>query len=285
MSNINPSSLFHFTKSLDILKLILSNGLRFSYCKEVFPGSLSPATSDDKFSWLERTMTDTYVGIPMICFCDISISRVEKHTESYGNYGMGFDKNKLAGDYNYKGVFELNPVWYIYSNSITSLFESLCNITGSIDKNKQNELYRVLGFCKPYDNRIASKYKGENYHCFYDENEWRIVFPNTEQSECPWFFSSKEQDFDSKLIEYNESFHASGNAYLCFWKYDKDNIAEVIDSFITHIIVNTENEVAEIAQYILDENHEIMGFQNLSSKDRAFLCTRIISMERIRKDY
>ena len=39
-NNINASSLFHYTKELSTLKLILQNGVRYSYAFEKYPKSL-----------------------------------------------------------------------------------------------------------------------------------------------------------------------------------------------------------------------------------------------------
>ena len=43
MNNINASSLFHFTKKFDTLKLIIKNGLRYSYAYEKYPKEIISA--------------------------------------------------------------------------------------------------------------------------------------------------------------------------------------------------------------------------------------------------
>ena len=74
---MSPKSdnLFHFTKSIDFLKGILLNGFLPRYCLE-----------DTSYLTIE------YIGYPMICFCDIPISRIGDHTAFYGNYGLGMTK-------------------------------------------------------------------------------------------------------------------------------------------------------------------------------------------------
>jgi len=72
-------NLFHFTKSLDILKLILEHGIQPKYCLEDF----------EWFKW----DTHKYLAYPMSCFCDIPLSRITEHTNFYGNYGIGLSKN------------------------------------------------------------------------------------------------------------------------------------------------------------------------------------------------
>lgn len=80
--NINASSLFHFTNCIDNLYSILENGLRFSFCEEIYPQTLifnhlNPNESADFFRNEQYPNT---IGIPMISFCDIPLARINKHT-------------------------------------------------------------------------------------------------------------------------------------------------------------------------------------------------------------
>lgn len=70
-------NLFHFTKSVDYLKNILGNGFLPRY-------SLEDTQAFD--------IGLDYIGYPMVCFCDIPISRISEHTAFYGGYGLGMTK-------------------------------------------------------------------------------------------------------------------------------------------------------------------------------------------------
>jgi len=84
-------SLFHFTKSMDVLQTILKEGFWPRYCLE-------------DVQWQGH---DTYefVAYPMVCFCDIPISRISEHVGFYGSYGIGLTKQWGIKN-------NLNPVFY-----------------------------------------------------------------------------------------------------------------------------------------------------------------------------
>ena len=71
-------NLFHFTKNTDYLKGILLNGLYPRYCLE-------------DVKWLG--VRDKFLAYPMVCFCDIPISRISDHTAFYGEYGLGLARS------------------------------------------------------------------------------------------------------------------------------------------------------------------------------------------------
>ncbi len=77
---MNPKShtLFHFTKSSETLHKILLGGFWPRYCLE-------------DVRWLEYEEFD-FVAYPMVCFCDIPLSRIDEHVEFYGEYGIGVTK-------------------------------------------------------------------------------------------------------------------------------------------------------------------------------------------------
>ncbi len=90
-------NLFHFTKSIDILESILKNGFYARYCLE-------------DIRWLNSN-EDKFIAFPMVCFCDIPLSRATEHTEFYGSYGLGLTK-----DWGIRN--NLNPVVYGTDNGL-----------------------------------------------------------------------------------------------------------------------------------------------------------------------
>ena len=284
MTPINPTSLFHFTSDLEVLKQILRNGLRFSFCIETFPGALAPQKSDDICDVLHQICNKkVQVAIPMICFCDIPLSRIGCHIKKYGQYGIGLNKQKIRRGYNFKGSFELNPLMYICSESLTSPLNELCSIIGRMENNKdKTTLLRLLGFCKFYDNHHMSEIHGDTYKCFYDEREWRMVYPDNADSGTAWMYSYEISDFTNAVRTRNEEFHKSHVAFMPLWGECKSKFPT---DFITHIIVDRENEIPVIIKFIQDECNSIFGISDMPKEDRAMLCSKVTSLERIDNDY
>ena len=77
MSKLSPDSLFHFTPSLDNLLGILKNTFYPRYCYDEFD-----LIENDAQSFIED-------AIPMVCFCDITLSQLMSHIRTYGSYGLG----------------------------------------------------------------------------------------------------------------------------------------------------------------------------------------------------
>jgi hypothetical protein len=86
------NNLYHFTKSFDVLKSILQNGIYASYCIENFNGRK--------------------ILIPMISFSNVQLRDVgDGEVINYGEYAIAISRET--------GIkFGLNPVQYIYSNSM-----------------------------------------------------------------------------------------------------------------------------------------------------------------------
>jgi hypothetical protein len=89
-------SLFHFTNQAESLFDILKAGFWPKYCLE-------------DIGWQNFEKFD-YIAFPMVCFCDIPLSRIAEHTGYYGSYGIGLEKEWAEKN-------ALNPVLYISSKS------------------------------------------------------------------------------------------------------------------------------------------------------------------------
>lgn len=288
MSQISSSSLFHFTRQKETLFKILEKGLRFSFCRESLPGVTISANSISTFDAIRRVYKLIYFGIPMLCFCDIPLGSVAKHVEKYGRYGVAFDKGRLPQLYNCKGGYEMNPVCYFYGDKYTSPFYDLCSVVGSLENEKSNKanLVRILGFSKPFDNRREQEEaKGVSEQCFYDEREWRIVLSESEERNIHWPKSFRKDEIDGMISAQNEKLYNSNDAYLPILKFSDEDIKTCLLKTITHIIVDKETDIPEVADFILGSNNTIFGIPQLTQQERTVLCTRLISLERINTDY
>ena len=205
----NSSSLFHFTKSVDILHNILLTGFRVSYSKEIFLKELIDKKYEDikspyfiKIIGDIETFTPTEIYIPMVCFCDLPLESSETHRNKFGKYGIGLSpewayskglnlinylsrNSELAKDFENLELKKLNTnpdKYFEFFRLDTQSYENIPiflpnssneNITDN-DGNIYN--YKYL-YYKPYGviNRGNGLEIKKNYRI---ENEWRFIPKN-----------------------------------------------------------------------------------------------------------
>jgi hypothetical protein len=168
------SVLFHFTSSKDNLFGILKNEFKLNYSLE----EVKYAKKTSRFA------------IPMVCFCDIPLSQIKSHIDTYGHYGIGLSKKWAVR----KG---LNPIIYLKKDSFLSkslsetksivsdlLYERLWenDIHGDTDFSSLADAlnkclsYRYLfGYIKNYEGKFFKDKKHAKAVTFYNEREWRYV--------------------------------------------------------------------------------------------------------------
>ena len=268
--------MFHYTRTAQTFWSIMNNGLRFSYCKETLPGGCF----SDK-SVLDVLTNSNSILIPIVCFCDIPIMQAHEHTIKYGEYSFGFDKQILIKALSRTNSITLNPVFYyndrdmrfLISNTLHQLNENQCD---SIN----NSISRICGLLKP----ISETRNGKKYE-YYEEREWRVI-NHCQESFWKWkVFSNKEYNNDTieqtrRLL--NEKLH-NESCYLPF--AIRTNYSNFLASLITHIIVKKETQVNKVIEYLLKPNSKILGHVPQDMNIRKLLCSRVTSMERIKKDY
>jgi len=146
---LSTNSVFHFTKSLEAVKAILTSRFRIKYCLE---------TIESK----ERTID---YAVPMASFCDIPLSQVTSHIDKYGGYGIGLFKRWAKR----KG---LNPVLYLEKNS-TILNDVL--IREKFENSQNNVVQEFLRYTKNYEGQLLRDGEiAQKVYRFYDEREWRF---------------------------------------------------------------------------------------------------------------
>lgn len=274
--NSHTNTLFHYTKSEDILLSILKEGLRFVYCKERL---------DERLCF----------GIPMISFCDIPVAQSVEHTSKYGEFAIGLSKEYLISNYS----FAIGPVTYylkgapifkmaldylrIYgsnvynrgnvltvSNSpgdktILSKEEAPGVLKSFFDTNNYHQLVTTsIGIIKPY----CSEYE-KGVQINYDECEWRMIVPENARlsatERCKWFWT--EQEFDDWREKY-------GDIFINSWSLPFDI------SDINFLIVPDNESVKSLIQAIYDM--ETLCGQPIDDEEKALLCTKILSFDQIR---
>ena len=281
MNPINASSLLHFTNSMDALKGILEKGFRFSYCCEKVSATINMNELHPEGANFFRPSPhiNSHIAIPMICFCDIPLTRAKLHSDTYGKFIVGVDKDMaitVFGD-------NINPVMYRTSQTIGFALHDLSVIKATIDNvdgcyNYKRSLNQLIGNTKPYNGTV----NGKDY-CFYNEREWRILIPFDYSEDTKWYWDLSEEKFAVKKDEINKILHSSEYAYRGFTT-DIDNEEDFMQ-FITHIVVDTEANIPKLVEFILNEEQPLFGYPKVSKRIRNCLVSRITSFERIEKDY
>ena len=211
MNPINASSLLHFTNSMDALKGILEKGFRFSYCCEKVSATINmnELHPEDANFFRPSPHINSHIAIPMICFCDIPLTRAKLHSDTYGKFIVGVDKDMaitVFGD-------NINPVMYRTSQTIGLALHDLSVIKATIDNvdgcyNYKRSLNQLIGNTKPYNGTVNRK-----DYCFYNEREWRILIPFDYSEDTKWYWNLSEEEFAVKKDEINKILHSSEYAY------------------------------------------------------------------------
>ena len=251
---LSANTLFHFTSSLDILISILTRDFIPRYSLENY-NVLMPKINNRK--GLE-------VGIPMVSFCDIPLSKVSQHIDIYGRYGIGLEKNWGLRN-------GISPV--IYANKKTKLSSTMREMAILILSNEldvptrlQKRLSVLFGFIKPYEGifkrnkRLIRKYR------FYDEREWRYI-PRT----LPrgFILGMPKEDFENTEILNRANMFLFSGRRLMFSVND-----------IRYIIVSKEREIQEIIDVLSHDTHQ----DKFPKKNLPILASKIITCERIFED-
>lgn len=268
--SINPqnnrsSILLHHTKKYEDLLSILTNGIKVCYSKEHFT-------------------TDFYAAIPMICFCDMPISRLSDHIDSYGSYAIGFNKIRLMQKYTHL----LNPVNYLVSERQIKIAEKIKKATldsvsqhkdlqtisslEELDKNvvSYNDASYLIGYMKPYANSKKKEY--------YKECEWRILLEENAKfktGECyNWIWNEDEYNkWHKRYIESGKILESN----LPIMTFDIEDIDVIILKSIT--------ERDPFINYVMDLT--ILGGKALQDDDyyKYLLMSKVRFFDEIKKNY
>ncbi|MDP4201679.1 MAG: abortive infection system antitoxin AbiGi family protein [Bacteroidota bacterium] len=257
---ISANTLFHFTKKQYLLNILEGCAFNPRYCFEDI------ATKDISLN------TEPDLGVPMVCFCDIPLSQIKEHINTYGSYGIGLTKKWGMAN-------GLSPLQYTYYNSITAkTFQEKRGLIDSLQKSitlKEMYILRDLYlythlFLKPYEGRIFRNgvYSPEIIK-FYDEKEWRYI-PDI-RSFLPLNLHAvvDYKDFakDPKIFDNAHDLLAKN----CSLKFQiKD---------ISYLILESENEI----EFFLNKIDELF-VGKFDMNDINKLKTRIITKTQINND-
>jgi len=253
MSILSPSTLFHFTNSLNNLLGILNNTFYPRYCYDEFD-----LIDNDQQHFLED-------AIPMVCFCDIPLSQLLNHINRYGHYGLGMTKQ-------WGGSKGLNPVIYFNKNSHLARNYSVLTNNLLVDNTPTGQAFHnTMGYMKPYEGTLFRKgHRVKDRIRFYDEHEWRYLPDKSLLTDrgIRGFLQHHQYMNPQELADANSKLETN-DTRLTFQADD-----------IKYIIISGENQINQMIEKVRD----IKGSRyDTETVDR--LLSRIITVKQIKDDF
>ena len=238
-------SLFHFTRNVSSLKGILEHGFAPRFCLE-------------DVHWI-YTGTDHFVAYPMVCFCDIPLSRIDEHTAFYGSYGLGMTKRWAL-------LNSLSPVFYspVDSPQVELAKFLLREWSGTPDEPEEAlerkhlvnaHFYNLLTRIKPLSGKMMVG-GGLTEKDFYQESEWRYVPPGPSILQQANFATERDKANETML----------------------DRTLRFSPADVRYILVKEDHEIPDLVDFIMTK----LG--TFSHNELKVLQTRIFSLQSLSLD-
>ena len=247
---VNANSLFKYTDKIEYLIEILENK------------AIVPLYNLEYLHYLSIPGIDSIV-FPMVCFCDVPLIKASYHAESYGQYGIGFYKDKILK------LDVSQPIHYIQSNSplmkdFKQAFEASLN-NNEKDSALKDYLLSTLLYMKP---TVGFNDRTNNTKNLHDECEWRYI-PDKKE------FENNDLDL---ILSGTKSNNKSKKEYLTILKKYPNTWLRFDWNFVKYIIVPDELEMNKIIDVILK-------LSGISDKDRYKLITKIVILKNVKEDF
>ena len=197
------------------------------------------------------------MGFPMVCFCDIPLSRVSSHVKLYGGYGLGMTRQWAEQN-------ALSPVLYLVPNGpltttvLSFIREQISTDDAAVRESRYQRIRHLHAYVKPTTGEID----GETRE-FFQESEWRFVPADRRIQDHlhPLAFNDQAQ---------LDAAHETTRLYAML-RFKPDDIQ--------HILVQSEQEVADTAMFVW------LNFNFGTERERLTLISKISSLESIPRDY
>lgn len=202
------------------------------------------------------------LAIPMTCFCDINMQRIEWHTKKYGKYGIAFHKDWSIRQ-GIQPIHYINPDSFLLREYRETFIEAEKYDGNELKVEKlQDYLLCHLAFMKPLYSECFTN-QGQNFH---DEREWRYV-PNM-------------IDINSELPQILWGTKNSGSSRDAFNKgleYCKESWLKFEHEDIRYILLPNQRALKSIIQYI-------ESLKNVSNDNKLLLCSKLICLDSLEED-
>ncbi|MEJ5999629.1 abortive infection system antitoxin AbiGi family protein [Paucibacter soli] len=241
-------SLFHFTKDLTTLQKILTGGFWPRYSVEDYNWqALGPGSID-------------FAAIPMVCFCDIPLSRIDEHVAFYGYYGIGLSREWAESN-------GLNPLLYIAAEN--SLARSLIGLADVARKAPGDDaliggalIQHAASFMKQTSGK-TTRSGTEIEKDFYQESEWRFV---PFHAEIPQILTREKFEDTAFLEQCNSKTQA-----LATLKFSLSDVR--------YVFVREDSEIPSMINFIQNAMDHHPGAAT------KVLMSRVTSLETLRGDW
>lgn len=243
----SANTLFKFMKEIDYLKMVLKDS------------AIIPRYNTEKIDYLNIPMFEE-IAFPMVCFCDINLTKLNLHTENYGSYGIGLKKEAI-----YKKI-DIEPIHYVRSNSNELIdFKKAFNTSLKPIEEELVPLSNYLSTSLLYMKPIFGTDNEEKICCFHDEREWRYI-PKVDESELNMVLfgnnlTTHYKDLSTKAMENNPK----------YW-------LKIEPEDINYILIENEDEIIELSNYI-------NGLDRYSEEERLNMISKILILNNLGKDW
>ena len=254
-SKIHADSLFNFMTELKYLTIIIkTKRISARYCEENLEYLNIPKLRK--------------IALPMKCFCDINMHKLEQHLEWYGYYGLAFSK-EWGIQQGIQPVQYINPSSNLVQDFVEAFKSAFLIKTSDINSPQskmQSFLLHELMYYKPHDGLIENRNtKIKQEKCFTDECEWRYI-PNVAKAGFHQVLRDEEIINKGVLEEMSNGLARAIDVALPFEYKD-----------LKYIIIK-ENEDLEILF------REIKNL-DISNDEKYYLISKIIVWENAKGDF
>ena len=190
--------------------------------------ALVPRYYGENVEYLE--IDHTTIAYPMICFCDITVHRLQSHLDVYGEYGIAFSKP-------WGIAHGIQPLQYINKYSVlrkdfSAAFTSAMKEEGRTDT--ADFLLTQMLFIKPIEGIMRRDDKDIQKN-FTDECEWRFI-PNVSQIDLPLIIAEEDTASSGVLNDTIETHEQ------CWLKFDLSDVK--------YIIIKTEDDFESLCSLV-----------------------------------
>lgn len=266
------NSLFHFTSEMDTIISILEYGFIPFYGKEDIDDLFGDETDLFEKEMIFDVGSNTF---PMICLCDIPLTSISDHTNTYGSFALGMkqswglrngftpliyysDKMPIFKEIQTLAKLHVESKEYSIRQNTVDMHSIYGNVTS----------LNFIGLLKTYFKPMIQKKDGE-IRRFYLENEWRYI-PDKDE------YESK-----TKLPLFIFEDHKQSNNKKIYSNLDDAFSIAVHVSDIEYIIVKEKQQIP----ILITKIREWASKRNYSQENIDLLLTKIISLSHINADF
>lgn len=241
---------------------------KLDYLKEALKlKAVLPRYYEEKLDYLNVDNLSE-IAIPMSCFCDIHLNKINHHISKYGKYGIGLNK-KWGVESGVQPIHYLNinsPLVKSLSKILNVAFSKGKSLEDDINKLYKNHIIYQLFYLKPLKGFMPINSQKTEYRNFHDEKEWRFVpdFDNIETNLRPIIRAPYING--KSLLTYSNAIRENENLWLKF---------DYID--IKYMIVESSLERNELIDFILSK-------LQISQEEKYILLSKIIVTKELEED-